>query len=282
MVAAGTPEKLSPMLKRIVFLAVVSMMVPSAMPQLFVEANGTFLMPVGGYDLEEYNERGGVTTVTSSRFNAGRGIGGGLSVGGGLGQVLGWEARFSYIQGPETVLSSVGETDMTSSSESYQARHFRFDPGLRFSTGAKPVQAYAVVGPSIGFANRLLYTEVGSERFIAPGGGVFSDYWTYTATITGGVSIGAFGAVGCLWQADGSPWGFFAELQFSGRSWSPRMGEWTEEGVEWTPSSGPMPYAESGTIDFVDEYIEEEDDAQPIYSLPMSTWGLRAGVRFSL
>jgi hypothetical protein len=269
------------MSKQILLFAVLSMCVATAPAQVFIEVQGTFLMPIGGYDLEEYNESGGSVVVTSSRYNAGRGIGGGLTVGGALGKVLGWEARFNYIQGPEKTISSVSETDLMSSTETYRSRHFRFEPGLRFSTGDKPVQAYLVAGPSLGFANRLSYTEVGSERFIGPQGGVFSDDFTYRETMTGGVAIGAFGALGFTWRANNSPWGFFAEAQFSALIWSPKVGEWTEEGVEVRPSTGAVPYADSGTFDYLDSYIEEEEDAEPRMSLPMSTWGLRVGVRFS-
>ncbi|MBL7963348.1 MAG: hypothetical protein JNM31_05815 [Flavobacteriales bacterium] len=262
------------MTRTILFLGAALVLATTTRAQLFLEAHGNFLLPVGGLDMNTYNNTSFGLSGTSGLYNGGRGVGGGLTLGGTLSGAVGWEARLTYISGKESVVSYDG---MSSNSEnSLRSRYLRIEPALRFTSGGEGTRAYVAVGPSFVAMPRLITEEKDEYTSGAPFGG---STFTWKEEYTGGIGLGGFGAFGVLFGR--GPVNFFMEVQFTAQTWAPKESTWSRTETT-TNGAGSSTVSESGSTEYVTELDWNDQDKELRQRLPMSTWGMRAGLRLRL
>jgi len=194
------------------------------------------------------------------------GIGAGIALGYGLSDVLSIEARFTYKLGREVRLETGDGVSTFRRIETWKSTYFRIDPAIRPATPDGAVRGYVAVGPSLAIAPTIAYTDRWSINNSTDN---YSS--SHYEDVQGGIGFGGFGALGLLWNHS-SGLGVFGEAQFTAMNWTPQKSTYT--GLN---STGVY----SGTVNFVDIANPDNDNEEAKIHVPMSTWGLRIGLRYS-
>jgi hypothetical protein len=273
--------------RKILLLGLGLCIPPGANAQnLFLEVHGTYQFPIGG--IADYDEStsttasGTTTTYNSVSRNYGKGPGGGFVLGGSLTQLLGWEARFTFITGGTTTVKyNSTSPSYTSAGEAGSfGRYVRFEPAIRIRTGDGAQCWYAAFGPSLALFPKAINTYEYNTQGPTPisSRSVFEQ--------SGSVGWGGFGALGYSSQRPGKV-GYFAELNCTAQSWAPAKAEVTEYTVNGEDRLGTLSTA-GRELEYVNGYTDTGDTNPDAPSkalkeyLPMSTWGIRAGIRFTI
>lgn len=235
--------------------------------QFFVEMRGSGLLPIGGSSIATINR---YYDKSSRLINYGRGLGGGVVIGRGVSDAVGFEARFGYIRGIQQ-----NATETSQSKSTWQTNYFRFDAALRLTSSGEMVRGYVAVGPSFAIAPQLEYMKVLTLSGTNEEVGSYADVKETTNNYSGGAGYGGFGALGVMFKINGALH-FFSELQVTAMDWAPKKLQYDQV---YTPHQGPVSYGPSGIIRFV-EIAEDPDEAARVH-MPMSTWGFNFGVRYT-
>ncbi|MEO8067973.1 MAG: hypothetical protein ABI599_09805, partial [Flavobacteriales bacterium] len=222
--------------------------------------------------------------VTSRTINYGEGYGGGLNMGLGLGEVMGVELRGTYVSGKEQETTSTNDDGDYSSNRTSTAKttYLRVEPALRATVGKSQVKVYIAAGPSIALGTKLTIEGTDLDRYEDP----FNPDLSYTRTSTdqgeyeGGVGWGGFGALGLVW-APNTMFGVFAEAQATAQTWAPTQGKGESRSVTNYDDGTTQTYNDSFDVDYVESYEADDETKGLRTSLVLSTWGFRAGLRFS-
>lgn len=279
------------MMRTFALLAVIPAMTTTSHCQnLFVEAHGDLLFPLGGDPYASNYARsstdGGTTAYHKSVLtNYGKGAGGGLVLGGSFAAHLGWEVRGSYVAGRKTTLksSSSGGGGNADQVIDLYGRYALIQPAIRIRSGDLH-QWYACFGPSMLIAPKV-HEEYTMDASLPGGGGTHGEE---EADYSGGWGWGAFGALGFAHQGSGHI-GYFMELGATAIAWAPDRYEITSLVVDGVDRLNELSTRDRIT-EFVDEYTETlnttPDPGEPNKEvrtwLPMSTWGVRAGIRMTI
>lgn len=254
--------------------------------QVSVEVSGACLLPIGGLgdlpaDQEELPER-----MRPNTFNMGRGMGVGVSIGGTLSGPFGIELRCAYLSGTrqsEDLAYSRNFHDVRMTRE-WKGSYLLLQPALRLSTAGDRWKGYMAVGPTLAHSLTASCSSVTTDdhhdpRLPYPNGEKIEV--RYAQDFREGLGVGGFGAWGVVWRSKGV-FGAFAELQVTALSWAPRRSTNERSQRSTAPDGRVTTYSYTSTTDYVaTEDVEDSDDAARIF-LPMSTWGLRIGVRLDL
>lgn len=270
-----------------IMLAAMSLSTAAQGQNLFVEAHGSWLLPLGGYPYDANYSSSTVSTGTTYTFssvlsNYGKGIGGGLVFGGAFAPHLGWELRGTYVAGGTSTVE--GNTSSPSGAGSITmercGRYVKLEPALRVRTGDLH-QWYAAFGPSMLVATVVKETTE-AQGTLAAGGNSSRE----EAEFTGRTGWGAFGALGYAHQGSG-PISFFLEVNATAVAWAPERYEITSLTVDGVDRTNSLTTHERVT-EFVDEHSTTDPfdpdapNKEPRTWLPMSTWGIRAGIRMPI
>lgn len=247
--------------------------------QFFVQAHGIGLGRIGSETIIKYDDQSG--TVTRKPYNIGQGIGGGLAVGAMLNERVGVEARFTYVSGKKLEIEeqSTNSSFKSESTDTYKSSYVRIEPALRMGTGAGKARWYMAAGPSLAIAPKITFEGAQMDQYY----NVSQPFQTLRREtnrnneLSGGIGLGAFGAIGFLYQGGGAL-GFFAEVSGTAQSWAPKKGHYETETRTVLGNGSASTDSDVENLDFVDEYNEDEDNKGLLEHLPMSTWGVRLGL----
>lgn len=266
-----------------VFLSLGALITSAAHGQFFIQAHGAGHGRIGSETFVKYDDQAG--TVTRKPYNLGQGVGGGIAVGAMINERVGVEARFTYVSGMKLEIEeeTTSASFKSESTDSYKSSFIRIEPALRMSTGAGKARWYMAAGPSLAIAPKLTYEGEQTDQYY----NVTQPFQTLRREInrdnelTGGIGLGAFGAVGFLYQGGGAL-GFFAELSGTAQSWAPRKGHYETETRTVLFNGTASTDSDVENLDFVDEYNDDEDNKGLLQHFSMSTWGLRIGLHVQL
>lgn len=254
--------------------------------RFFVELHGSWQQPIGGFSSQSSTgTQGGSTKRESETFNFGKGPGAGLAVGGLLGSRTGWEARVTRLLGAKNsaTYSYVGEFGSNKDETALTCESWRVEAALRFYLG-EGGGWYMAIGPSVAVGTRLSEESKSLETDYFPFGPPTTTTSEQTVLYTGRMAWGAFGAVGYTHQGQGRL-GWFAELNCTAQSWAPMRSEVTKYTVDGVDYLDDLDTSERET-EFVESYTTNTDPDEPrksvIMHLPMSSFGIRAGLRIAL
>jgi hypothetical protein len=215
----------------------------------------------------------------------GQGAGGGLALGYGFSDMVGAEARFSYVSGRKLEVESTFASPSSSRKnvETHKSHFLRIEPAIRLTVGAGNARIYAAAGPSIALAPSYQFDFEYNTTYTNASlpGMPISELYNGTIEFSGGIGLGGFGAVGFQYQGEGAI-GFFAELNATAQSWAPNEVRLTSETRTQYFGGTSTFESESETTDLVNVRDADDDNKGLKNQLPMSTWCLRVGlhVRF--
>jgi hypothetical protein len=270
-------------MKRVVFVLLCG--VGQVQAQVHLDAHYVGLLPIGGMGSTQptsiYGPVYPEVPVGSIMFNLGRGNGLGVAVSGPVGGLFRLEIRATYVdvtdqQANDSYSEAFYQVDLENE---WNGSYTKLEPALRMSSGTGSWSGYMVAGPSFAFfpqatSESRFRVEMDDPRYppnyYLHEGGEIRHY-------SGGIGLGGFGGIGLLWKSKGSL-NFFAEFQASAMSWAPSSSDNSFD--ERLTNQVDVEY--SSTTRYVDEVDpQQNDEAAKIY-LPMSTWGVRAGIQLVL
>lgn len=251
----------------------------SVQAQFFIEAGGAYFGRIGGSTFDSYNPDNG--KVKRYAYNPAQGIGGGLNIGYGFNDRVGAEVRLAYVMGRKLVITD--EYDVFGgdfeSERTYTSSYVRIEPALRLSSGEGAVRIYAAVGPSFALGMDINSEELATTNY--PGATFPTETrrreQTEEIKLTGGCGVGAFGAIGFMYQGSGML-GFFAEFSGNAMSWAPKKGAFDLDETVTLVNGSSSSDSESSDIEFVNEYDDDDDDKALKEYFHVSTWAVRLGV----
>lgn len=254
--------------------------------RFFVELHGSWQQPIGGYSsFSSTGNQGGSTERESETFNFGKGAGAGLVVGGLLGSRTGWEARVTRLLGAKNsaTTSYVSEFGTDKDEISLTCESWRIEAAMRFHLGAVGGW-YMAIGPSVAVGTRLRQENESNDTHYPPFGTPTTSISEQTVLYTGRLAWGAFGAVGYTHQGKGRM-GWFAEMNCTAQSWAPMRSEVTKYTIDGIDYLDNLDTSERET-EYVESYTTSNDPNEArkavLMHLPMSSFGLRAGIRIAL